>query len=244
MLRNIIFLIFFIPYAVFFFITAVLIGWVDRSLRLYMYLYRAWTRPSLFVGRVRVERDLAAIPRQGPVIYMCNHQSYLDILVLYGYLGHLPFGYVAKDSLAKVPFLGQAMAAAGCVFINRDNPRQAMRSIDKAVQHTKKGWSILIFPEGTRGTDPEDFLDFQVGGMVLALKTGLPIVPIVCTGTGVAMPRTGLLFAKGKHTIRVKAMEPIETQGKYTLKDREKLKTDLRELMLAQFKEMLGEQKG
>ena len=241
MLRNILFYLWFPPCSMVLMTIAVLFGWLDRSRRFYMFLAWLWCRSSLFMARIGLDFDLRELPPRGPVIFMANHQSYLDILVLYVALNRLPFGFVAKDSLTRIPLFAQAMRVSGHVPINRENPRKAMRSIDKAVEHTKKGWSILIFPEGTRSKDPSDVSEFQVGGMILALKTGLPIVPLVISGTAQALPRGRIFFKGGKQTARVKVLPPISTQGRYTLKDRERLKEDLRPPMRAAFKELIGE---
>lgn len=242
MLRNLIFLLWFPTSSAVLMTIAILFGWLDKSHRFYMFLAWLWCRSALFVSGIRLDFDRAALDtHKRPVVFISNHQSYLDILVLYVALNRVPFGFVAKESLFKIPLFAQAMRVSGHVPINRENPRQAMKSIDKAVKHTQKGWSILLFPEGTRGGDTSDMNEFQVGGMILALKTGLPVVPVVLTGTGKAMPKDRKLFAPGRHTARVKVLPAIETQGNYTLKDRERLKDDLRDLMRSNLKEMLGD---
>ena len=157
---------------------------------------------------------------------MANHQSQFDIPILYTLLPGVPLSFVAKQSLFSIPFLGWAMRAAGHIAIDRDNRRKAMHSIDQAVRWAKQGARIIIFPEGTRNKNLEQLAEFKVGGMILALKCGLPIVPLVLAGTGEILPKGSLRIGSGRRDILLKALAPIDTAG-YTLKQREQLKDEL-----------------
>ncbi len=113
-----------------------------------------------------------------PVLYIGNHRSYFDILLTYSRCRRLT-GYVAKDSMEKIPLLSTWMKYLYCLFLNRDDPREGLKTILKAIEYVKKGISICIFPEGTRNDGEElSMLPFKGGALKIATKTGCPIVPI------------------------------------------------------------------
>ena len=115
-------------------------------------------------------------------VFASNHESAFDIpLTLAGIPWHVV--PIAKKELKKIPFLSWAMLAAGHIFIDRSNHLKALQSIDKIKNSLKKNpRSILVFPEGTRTLDGK-MKPFKKGGIILAINTGLPIVPIACCGT-------------------------------------------------------------
>lgn len=121
------------------------------------------------------------IPKDVPVLYVGNHQSYFDIIIGYSLMPDLT-GYVAKDSIEKVPLLRGWMRRLHCLFINRENPRESMKTILAAIDHIKNGISICIFPEGTRG-DGITLLPFHPGSFKIAEKAKCPIVPMAISNT-------------------------------------------------------------
>jgi 1-acyl-sn-glycerol-3-phosphate acyltransferase len=170
-----------------------------------------WARVALWAAlvRLRVEgRD--RVPRGVPVVFMSNHESWLDIPVL---LVAIPgqVRFLAKKSLFSVPFLGWAMRAMGFIPVDRENRRTAIRSFETAAARIRAGRSVLVFPEETRTTDGE-LLPFQRGGFLIALKAGLPIVPIGLEGARRAMPKHSYLLRPGRITARFG--DPIPTAGR------------------------------
>lgn len=117
----------------------------------------------------------------GPVVVMGNHQSYFDIMLVLGYIDK-PLGFIAKKELARLPLIRQWMQYLGCLFLDRKDIRQAARVFQQAVAQIKDGWSMVIFPEGTRG-DSKILADFKKGSMKLALRAQAPILPVSITGT-------------------------------------------------------------
>ena len=112
------------------------------------------------------------------VLFVGNHRSYFDILLVYVQCKRLT-GFVAKNSIEKVPSLRVWMRYLYCLFLNRDDAREGLKTILKAIEYVKKGISICIFPEGTRNTGEElSMLPFKEGSFKIATKTGCPIVPI------------------------------------------------------------------
>ena len=144
-----------------------------------------------------------------PYIFAANHQSQFDIFVLQGFLG-IDFRWLAKKELFTVPIWGPAMRRAGYIPIDRSHGRQAIKSLDEAAQKIAAGTSVIIFPEGTRSKDGK-LHDFKAGAMVLAIKSGVPIVPVAILGTYDILPKGRLLMTPGKVQIRVG--RPIETSN-------------------------------
>ena len=121
------------------------------------------------------------VPKDQPVLYIPNHRGAFDILLLYSRIPGLT-GFVAKDSINKAYLLRDWMKKLYCLFLNRDNPREGLKTILQGIEYVKKGVSICIFPEGTRNKG-EGLLEFKEGSMKIAEKTGCLIVPIALTNT-------------------------------------------------------------
>lgn len=111
-------------------------------------------------------------------LYVGNHRSFFDILIMCTRYKEL-MGFVAKDSLGKIPSLRIWMRYIYCLFLDRKDIKQGMKTILQAIEYIKQGVSIAIFPEGTRNTGGElSMLPFKEGSFKIALKTGCPIVPV------------------------------------------------------------------
>ena len=134
------------------------------------------------------------IPQEGPVIFMANHQSYVDVPAIY--FLRRQFKWMADAHLFRIPFFGWAMRMAGYVPVDRGNSKAALRSLGQAKEWLSKGVSIFIFPEGTRSRTGM-FDRFQTGGFRLAVTTGTPIVPVVLVGTRQLLPRGSWIFRLG-----------------------------------------------
>ena len=163
-----------------------------------------------------------------PYIFAANHQSQFDIFVLQGFLG-FDFRWLAKKELFKVPVFGYAMRLAGYIPVDRSHGRQALKSLDEAAERIAAGVSVVIFPEGTRSMDG-NLLPFKPGAMVLAIKAGVPVVPVAIVGTHQVLPKGKLLARSGRVIIRVG--EPIATRG-YVLKDKRVLAARIEESVSA-----------
>jgi len=161
---------------------------------------------------------------------MSNHQSNFDIPVA---LAHLPFKFrwVAKAELFKIPIFGYAMHRIGHINIDRSNRRAAFKSLKKAAKNIREGVSVLIYPEGTRSKDG-NIRPFKKGGFVLALESGVPIVPVIIHGTWPIMPKDKLIIRPGNVTIEIK--EPIETKN-YTRKSKDELLEKVRNIICESF---------
>jgi 1-acyl-sn-glycerol-3-phosphate acyltransferase len=140
---------------------------------------------------------------------MANHQSYMDIPAVFGYLP-VQFRIIAKESLFNVPFMGWHLTRAGNIPINRSNRREAMRSIRSAAERIRQGTSVVVFPEGTRSHDGV-LREFKAGSFKLAATAGVPIVPITIVGTCRVLERDSLIFNAGD--VEVYIGEQVPTEG-------------------------------
>ena len=116
------------------------------------------------------------IPKDETVLYVGNHRSYFDVVTAYSRCPDLT-GFVAKDNLEKIPLLSNWMRRLYCLFLNRSDIRQGLKTILKGVEQMKAGISMCIYPEGTRNHQDE-LLPFKEGSLKMAEKTGAPIIPM------------------------------------------------------------------
>lgn len=163
---------------------------------------RRWSRMFCRVAGVRVKIEGAdKLQPDTGYIYCANHLSQFDIFSFQAYFP-LNFRWLAKEELFKIPFLGRAMTNAGAIAINRSQGRAALKSLQKAAERIKAGTSVLIFPEGTRSADGK-LHPFKSGAMLIAIKAGVPIVPVAFIGSYSVLPKGALLTRPGTITIRI-----------------------------------------
>lgn len=125
-----------------------------------------------------------------PVIYVANHQSQVDVLLLL--LLGVQFRWIAKASLFKIPIFGWAMSAAGYVPVVRGSRASGKHSMEAARKVLSSGVSMAFFPEGTRSNDGKLGI-FKNGAFLLASQLGLPVVPITVVGAVSALPKGGIV---------------------------------------------------
>jgi 1-acyl-sn-glycerol-3-phosphate acyltransferase len=196
----------------------------------YRLITRAWARCIVFTSRVPVEIEgLEKIPPV-PCVYMSNHQSYFDVICLIGYLP-VPVRFVAKKVLTYIPVFGQLMWATGHVIIKREDQKQAFGKLDQAAEKIQTGTSVLVFPEGTRSPDHK-LGPFKKGGFVLAVKAGVPIIPISITGTHPMMPKGSFRFTRT--IVRIRIGDPVASM-EYPLEQKEGLMKRLRKAIIDNF---------
>jgi 1-acyl-sn-glycerol-3-phosphate acyltransferase len=171
-------------------------------------------RCILFLSGVKVVvRGRENIPKGEAVLYVGNHRSIFDIVATYPQCPELT-GYIAKDSVRKVPVLGMWMQRLYCLFLVRDDLKQGMKVILDAIDRVKSGISICIFPEGTRNKDrenPQSLLPFKEGSFKIATKTGCRIVPMAITGSAEVFENQFPWIHSG--TITITYGEPIDPKS-------------------------------
>ncbi len=118
-----------------------------------------------------------------PVLFIGNHRSFFDILITYSRCKRLT-GYVAKKEMDKYPSLRTWMRRLHCLFLDRENPKEGLKTVLQGIEYLKNGISVCIFPEGTRNTGKElSLLPFKDGALKMADKTGCAIVPMSMNNT-------------------------------------------------------------
>jgi len=204
-----------------------------KSRGIHFYVAKPWARVILWLSGVKVStRGCEDVDGRIPRIYMTNHQSYFDILGLLAYLP-VDFKFLLKQELMRIPLFGFAMKRAGYIGIERNDPRKAVKSMQRAAERIRNGASVLIFPEGTRSVDGR-LQEFKRGGFKLALKSRCDIVPVVIQGSRHIMPKGSFTIRRGHFTLSVGKPIPI---GDYSAKDIGALMARVREEMLKEFED-------
>ncbi|WP_294705393.1 lysophospholipid acyltransferase family protein [uncultured Fusobacterium sp.] len=172
-------------------------------------------------------KNINALEREEGIIFVCNHQSNLDIPTIVSAL-HIDVGFVAKKEMKSWPFFSIWMKKSKCVFLNRENPREGIKDIREAVKLIKEGYPIVIFPEGERTIDGE-ILRFKKGSFKLATETNGIIVPLTIKGT-FNIQKRGEWKMKRNQLVTIVVDEPIyvSSLSKDELKD---LSTTVREII-------------
>ena len=127
---------------------------------------------------------LENIPKDGSILFVGNHKGLIDVLLVLRYTPRVA-GFIAKDSLAKVPALSWWMSAFQCLFLDRNSSRNALKTILQGIENLKNGHCYIIFPEGTRNIGSDDLLPFKKGSLKLVEKSDSLIVPFALRGTDV-----------------------------------------------------------
>ena len=145
-------------------------------------LVNGWGKACIKRSGAKMEvSGLENVPKDRAVLFVANHQSNFDILVLCGLLD-CNKGFVAKKELKKVPLLSFWMKETHCLFLDRENMKQSMQVIVQAYEQLKNGYSMIIFPEGTRSKG-KLVQEFKAGSFKPAIKAKVPVVPITIDGT-------------------------------------------------------------
>lgn len=190
---------------------AFLIAPFDRSGEGRHWCARTWCKLiSLTVGlRVTVE-GVENLVLARPAVYMSNHQSFMDIPVLFAFLP-FQFRILAKKQLFNVPFMGWFLAVAGHIAVDRGNRTATPKMMRDAKRVLDKGIPLVIFPEGTRNIRPAQVKEFKAGGFKMALEMNAPIVPITIYGTWEIMPPNSIVVHP--RPVRMMIGTPIEPDG-------------------------------
>ncbi len=193
--------------------------WMRRSTIKAQQFPRAWGRMLCRVAgiRVRVEGQENLDPDQ-TYIFVGNHTSQADIWSFQGYNPH-DFRWIAKKELFAIPIFGAAMRAVDFISIDRSRGRQAVKSLNKAAERIAEGSSVLIFPEGTRSPDGR-LHPFKTGAIMLAIKAGVPVVPVGFNGAHQALPKGSLISRGGELVLRFGT--PLPTRN-FKAKDKKEL---------------------
>ena len=182
----------------------------DRTGNSQHQLARAWARMLLAVSFIRVRvTGLEKIDPRGTYVFVANHGSFMDIPAL---LASLPrqFRFFAKQGLFRIPFLGTHLQRAGHIPVDRSSPRASLKSMMEAARIiSERGVSVLNFPEG--GRSAVGLREFKEGPAYIAIKAGVPVVPVAIVGMRELLPMGAIHLRSGNVVLRVG--DPISTNG-------------------------------
>lgn len=226
---------------VFFGLFAIVVAFFSEKGEAVHHVARVWGKCILWISGIRVDtHGFDPGLKDQSCILMSNHQSNYDIPVLYSGLP-VQFRWLAKEELFRIPIFGRSMRSAGYISIDRSNRKSAFKSLAKAAEMIRGGTSVMIFPEGTRSSDGQ-LLSFKKGGFVLAVDAGVPIVPIMISGTHKIMPKGRLLISRQR--VRIDVGKTIQS-SEFTRKTKDDLMTHVRAAMSeASSKNMGGDARG
>lgn len=200
----------------------------DSSGRAQHGVARLWARMLLRIGGVRVRVEgLERISPDSSYVFVSNHLSYMDTPLA---IAHIPaqFRFLAKKGLFLVPFIGYHLKRAGHIPVPRGDARASLRTMAESARILReRGVSVLVFPEG--GRSPGAMQEFKEGAAYIAIKAGVPAVPVGIVGTREVLPMDSLLVKGGEARLRIG--EPIPTSG-LTIHDHRRLTQELRERVL------------
>lgn len=148
------------------------------------------------------------LPEKGPVVFISNHQSYADILAFLSVVQKHQVAFIAKDALEKIPILGQWVVRIRGIFIRRGDVRASLATINEGVSYLQAGFSLVIFPEGTR-SHSSAMGEFKPGSFKLATKAKVPLVPVTINGGYRSYEEPG--YVKKGNTIDVLVHPPVDT---------------------------------
>jgi len=194
-------------------------------------LYWAGARGTMFFVRaVGVRVHVKGIERIPPdtCLFVANHTSSADAPAVVNAIPRR-IAILLKKSLFKWPIVGQAFQLAHFIPVERSRHESAIASLEKAIQAMREGQSFLIYPEGTRSPDGR-LQEFKKGAVVMAIKAGVPIVPVACSGAHRVMEKRSLVIHSGD--ILVEFLDPIDSSG-YTFDRREELNRFVHHAMAA-----------
>ncbi len=197
-----------------------LVSFFEQAGRAQMKMAHAWGRSLVFFAGVRVKVEgLDKVDPNTGYVFVSNHLSYMDTPVV---LSSIPgqFRFLAKRGLFQIPFLGTYLKRGGHIPVPREDPRAAVRALTQAAETIREhGISVLIFPEGGRSEDGA-LQPFKEGAAYIAIKAGVPVVPMALIGTRQIMAMGSATLRRGQVRLRIGA--PLPTTG-LTLRDREAL---------------------
>ena len=197
----------FLPFGIF----AILFSFLGLKKAMSILTYKiaqGWAYLVIFISGCTITiKGKDNIPKQGGVCFMSNHASVFDILLLLAYIGR-PFGFIAKKELGYIPLFNAWIYILGGLFINRNNPRKGLKTINKGVKRLQKGNCILVFPEGSRSRD-QKLLPFKPGAFKLATQSGVPIVPIAISNSSEVYEKHRRLSAA---PVRIVFCAPVNTE--------------------------------
>jgi 1-acyl-sn-glycerol-3-phosphate acyltransferase len=187
-------------------------AWWDRGRRIAGRVFRWGARVLMAMNPFWKLRVIGPRPdrRSHPLVVVSNHESLADVVLI----GTLPWEmkWLSKRENFRFPFLGLMMWMAGDVSVSRDDPHSRAEAYAELGRWIDRGVSVMLFPEGTRSRT-EEMLPFRSGAFRLAIETGRPVLPLVVSGSRMAIQKGSARFGNADVTIRILDPEPVDGLG-------------------------------
>jgi 1-acyl-sn-glycerol-3-phosphate acyltransferase len=166
----------------------------------------------------RLQASVAGLERldlNRTYVFMPNHSSFLDILLIFASVPH-DFRFIVKEEFFSIPLLGLTVKSSGQIPLNRKHPRKGLQSLKRAAERLKRDVSVVVFPEGTRSRDGK-IHEFKTTLFVLPIRARAPVVPVLIEGAFESLPRGSLLLKR--YPMKVTFLDPIPAES-FSDKDR------------------------
>ena len=175
----------------------IMVSLFDRNGNLVHYIGKFWALFNVYLFGTRLSiRGKEKMEKGRAYIIMSNHQSVFDVWALIGKLP-LQLRWIMKAGIKKVPVFGYALQRMGHIYLDRKKSKDTLLGLEAAAKKIRDGTSVVIFPEGTRSKDGR-LQKFHRGGAVLAVKSGVPILPVTVNGGRFVLPKGTLALMPGK----------------------------------------------
>ena len=195
-----------------------------------------WASVLRFITGMRISIEGAEhLKTEKPCVLIANHQSLMDIIVLFT-ITSMNLRMVLKKELLCIPIFGWCLWWNRFISIDRSSRRKALRSIDRGARKIQKGTSVLLFPEGTRSNDGK-LRPFQAGSFIMAIKSQVPIIPITISGTINVVHKTSPLKFNFNKEVRVIVSPPVDT-SRYKIDQRDELKDEVETVIRENYKKI------
>ena len=209
-------------------LTILIIGGFDPQKNITGKIARLWGKGMLWLNGIHWKLEgIDKLSPSGKYVFVCNHESAADIPIA---IASLPFNivFLTKKELFRIPLFGWSMLVGGMIKVDRQHKKKAKASVDYAIEQVqKRNISIIVFPEGTR-SETGELLPFKKGSFILAIRTGLPLVPVTIIGARNVLSKASITPNPGMTTIHID--EPIPTAN-LDENDHDELLTQAREII-------------
>lgn len=182
---------------------------VRNQKRLFQIVFSFWGRIMLLSAGISLQAEgMENVPNSGSLLIIPNHQGHFDYPVLFSLIPR-HFIFMIKKELLDVPFFGKTLKIAGYIPVDREGRMSVHRAMEKVAQALERGKAVVVFPEGTRTWDGK-IGEFKVGAFLLAIKLGVPILPVAISGSfGIMRRHTWQIYPK---RVKVKIGEVIKVE--------------------------------
>ncbi len=199
---------------------SIIVGIFNPYSRMIYYFGQFWTRGILASAGVKLDVfGLDNFDPNGTYVFAGNHQSHFDVPIVFSLLP-MTVRFFTKKELFRIPLFGSAISAVGMIKIDRTNHEQSVKTMNHAVDTIRKfDVSVVIFPEGTRSPDGK-VRTFKKGGFIVAIKGGVPVVPVAISGSHRILKKHTLRVQPGR--VKVVFGKPVDT-SEMTYRERDHL---------------------